>query len=440
MKKRKSLVLIAALAVVGLACITGGVSYALFNYYKKGTTENNVTSGKLTFRYDETKVKGIDMEEALPMLDKEGMILSKDGEYFDFTVSTNGSTKAMTYTILAEILDGSTLPTNTIKLYLTEIKDGKEEYAREGLNFKNINNACSISSNGTIKTYDDYNDSDENSQKEICSSYIDASDEAQIKTYRLRAWIDKKTDFSPEKNEDGTYKEDSDGNYIYPYNNKVIKIRVNVKATASSFDSMGNIGDLSPYCSKNSLNKFQCDAGSSIILPDNSKWLVITDYKTGDETISLLSTKYIDENGNYSDTQLNFYPDNTEEESMIDSMLETYSNKIKKILPNASVTVSLPTASMLGITDFDSETDDTYFYDSCDRYRNSENNICNGKYVLSDVYGKYQIHWWVDNNNLVSARRIFTNSNAYTSYQSIRPVISIPANYFEKNYENSKIL
>ena len=108
--KKKSLVLVAVLAVIGLACVIGGISYALFNYYKKGTIENDITTGKLTFRYDETWVKGIELKDAVPILDSEGVTLSEDGEYFDFTVSTKGNSKAMNYTILAEVLDSSTLP------------------------------------------------------------------------------------------------------------------------------------------------------------------------------------------------------------------------------------------------------------------------------------------------------------------------------------------
>lgn len=432
--KKKSLVLVAVLAVIGLACVIGGISYALFNYYKKGTIENDITTGKLTFRYDETGVKGIDLKNAVPILDSEGISLSKDGEYFDFTVSTKGNTKAMNYTILTEVLDSSTLPAETIKLYLTEIKDGKEEYAREQRDIRNPYGACSINKNGTIKTYTDYNDSDENNEKEICNGYFDASTDTQTKTYRLRAWIDKNTDFSPEKNEDGTYKEDSDGNYIYKYNNKTIKIRVNVKATASNYEIGGGLGDFAPSCSRNPNGVFQCDAGSNIILPDGSKWLVISDYTTGDETISLLSTKYIDENGDFSDTQIDYSPSNSTDESILNSMLETYSNKIKTVLPNTSVTVSLPSASMLGISDFDPNTDDTYFYDNCDKYRNTQYNRCSGKYVLSDKKGKYGIHWWVNNNDLTFGQVLVNSGVAYASYQSIKPVISIPASYFEANY------
>ena len=162
--------------------------------------------------------------------------------------------------------------------------------------------------------------------------------------------------------------------------------------------------------------------------------MVISDYTTGDETISLLSTKYIDENGDFSDTQIDYSPSNSTDESILNSMLETYSNKIKTVLPNTSVTVSLPSASMLGISDFDPNTDDTYFYDNCDKYRNTQYNRCSGKYVLSDKKGKYGIHWWVNNNDLTFGQVLVNSGVAYASYQSIKPVISIPASYFEANY------
>ena len=50
MKNKKSLVL-SVIAVVMLLVITIGVSYAFFSYTKKGTTENSIKTGTITFLY-----------------------------------------------------------------------------------------------------------------------------------------------------------------------------------------------------------------------------------------------------------------------------------------------------------------------------------------------------------------------------------------------------
>ena len=69
-----------------------GITYATFNYTKKGTKENSVTTSSISFRYKETN-DGITLTDALPMQDSEGKVMNKGtGEgkgYFDFEVATD---------------------------------------------------------------------------------------------------------------------------------------------------------------------------------------------------------------------------------------------------------------------------------------------------------------------------------------------------------------
>lgn len=407
--KRRNLILVAVLAVIGLACVIGGVSYALFNYYKKGTIENDVTTGKITFRYDETGVKGIDLQGATPILDKDGIELSNEGEYFDFTVSTKGTDKVIFYDIEAEMLADSTLPQDTVKLYLTEITDEKEKYAESGLK-----RACSIY-NSTVRNYSDYEDGTEKNGKKICDGYFNATTEEKTRKYRLRAWIDKNADFSPEKNEDGTYKEDENGDYIYPYNNKSIKIRINVKASAG-YETAAAVGDMmEPRCWTTS-----CTKGAKIKLPDNSEWLVAKEYDgNNDEFIYLLSTKYIDADSNYSDTPP-YVSINGSEDERKETVLKNYSNKMSTILTNTNVVVSLPSIELLGLSSRTFDEDDvTFLYPD-----NLSFELYNGNYTLSDKVGY---------KNLT-----IKNGFAVPSYDDIvnliKPLLSIPASYFNANH------
>lgn len=56
-KKRKEMIL-AILAVISIVIITTGVTYAFFNYVKKGSTENSMTTGNITFLYTEVSEVG----------------------------------------------------------------------------------------------------------------------------------------------------------------------------------------------------------------------------------------------------------------------------------------------------------------------------------------------------------------------------------------------
>ncbi|MCI5967099.1 MAG: hypothetical protein MRZ42_01785, partial [Tenericutes bacterium] len=90
MKSKKSL-LLSIIAVVMLLVITVGVSYAFFSYTKKGTTENSIKTGTITFLYTEvTGVgKGIKIEDALPMTDEQGKLQTGNGNVFEFKITSD---------------------------------------------------------------------------------------------------------------------------------------------------------------------------------------------------------------------------------------------------------------------------------------------------------------------------------------------------------------
>ena len=127
MKSKKEKMIILGLILV-IAVI--GVSYAAFNYVGLSETVNTITSDAIKMTYTESS-NVISMNGALPTTDKIGKVRLKEGEYFDFTISStitgnvniNYEISAKDVTTADRKIDGS-----NIKLYLTRIKeDGTEE-------------------------------------------------------------------------------------------------------------------------------------------------------------------------------------------------------------------------------------------------------------------------------------------------------------------------
>ena len=129
MDKRKEKVIILGLILLMIVAVVG-VSYAAFSYTDTGTKVNSITSGAITMTYTESD-NVISMDGALPTTDKTGTVRLKEGEYFDFTISStitgnvniNYEISAKDVTSSDRKIDGS-----NIKLYLTKItEDGSEE-------------------------------------------------------------------------------------------------------------------------------------------------------------------------------------------------------------------------------------------------------------------------------------------------------------------------
>ena len=127
MKKRENIIIIIVLVVIILAII--GVSYAAFNYSREGTTLNTITTGAIKMTYTEDD-NIISMSGALPTTDATGKVRLTEGEYFDFTISSeitgnvniNYEISAKDVTSSDRKIDGS-----NIKLYLTRLTDDGEE-------------------------------------------------------------------------------------------------------------------------------------------------------------------------------------------------------------------------------------------------------------------------------------------------------------------------
>ena len=84
-KKRENIVMLVLIVLMLVAII--GVSYAAFSFSKLGTKVNTITTGSITMTYEETD-NTISLSGALPTTDKTGMVRLNDGEYFDFSISS----------------------------------------------------------------------------------------------------------------------------------------------------------------------------------------------------------------------------------------------------------------------------------------------------------------------------------------------------------------
>ena len=179
-KKKENIVIIVLLIIMVIAII--GVSYAAFNYSKSGTKLNSITTGSITMTYTETS-NTITLNGALPTTDKTGKTRLNNGEYFDFTVSSeivgdvniNYEISAKDVTTSDKKIDGS-----NIKLYLTRLRDdGTEE---ELMSSETYNEEVSSNS---------YTGRPANEM----SLYTSSMNSSESNNYRLRMWVDE--DYNP---------------------------------------------------------------------------------------------------------------------------------------------------------------------------------------------------------------------------------------------------
>ena len=124
-RKQENIVIIAILVIMLLAII--GVSYAAFSFSQAGSVPNKITTGSITMTYTETD-NTISLSNALPTTDKTGTTRLKEGEYFDFTVSSEITGEVnINYEISAKEVGEGTIDGSNIKLYLTKLNGESEE-------------------------------------------------------------------------------------------------------------------------------------------------------------------------------------------------------------------------------------------------------------------------------------------------------------------------
>lgn len=116
------------LSVLGIAILivaVVGISYAVFATTLSGTKENTITTGTISMNYTEA-TNGILINNAMPMSDVNGKVLTGDNNVFDFTVSAAVSGAAtINYEVVAEkILNDNLIADSDIRLYLQKEESG----------------------------------------------------------------------------------------------------------------------------------------------------------------------------------------------------------------------------------------------------------------------------------------------------------------------------
>ena len=172
MKKKENIIIIVVLVVMILAIV--GVSYAAFSYGRTGSKVNSITTGSITMTYEETD-NTISLTGALPTTDKTGMVRLTEGEYFDFSISSEITGNVnINYEISAKEVGEGTIDGKYIKLYLTELVGGKEE----ALTLPEVYNEETSSNTYTGRPANEMS---------LYTSSMNSSEEHQ---YRLRMYVD----------------------------------------------------------------------------------------------------------------------------------------------------------------------------------------------------------------------------------------------------------
>ena len=180
-KTKKEIVIIGLILLMVIALI--GVSYAAFRFTGEGTKVNTITTGSITMTYEESD-NTINLTGALPTTDATGKTRLNQGEYFDFTVSSNITGDVnINYEISAKDVTDSNakkIDGSNIKLYLTRLTDDGEEelMTPETYNEESTSNSFTGRPSGEM------------------SLYTSSMNSSESNNYRLRMWVDE--DYNPQ--------------------------------------------------------------------------------------------------------------------------------------------------------------------------------------------------------------------------------------------------
>ena len=264
--KNKKMLLMGLVSLFVVAIISLG-TYAIWNS-ELLTGDSSITTGQIKMSYTETNE--ITMDNALPMKDEEGKVLT---DYFDFQVLSYVKTKGSDNTkrkidyniVLEPISVENALNDNEIKVYLTMIENGVETVVVEPTTIDQISDYI----------LNNHEDIFSNNKSEVVTSY------------RLRSWIDSKVDTS----------KFSDKKYSY-------KFRVNVNSGNSAFSSssvpLDESGANRPLLTSNMIPVYYDDASkewkkASTTKGDTSNKWYDYDNKMWANAVTVTEVSYIDD-------------------------------------------------------------------------------------------------------------------------------------------------
>ena len=177
-------ILLSILGVISLILITVGVSFAFFTYEKQVAIENKLNEGKISLIYSKNLYsdRGLSITSITPVDDSLGETFNSDKYVFDFRiVGDSAGNPEIPYEITLRKDVASLLEENNVKVYLTEIEEGKE-----------VESELTTSS-GQVKTFNVLSQTDvisasDEIEKTIYQGVIPANTSAYEKNFRLRIW------------------------------------------------------------------------------------------------------------------------------------------------------------------------------------------------------------------------------------------------------------
>lgn len=206
-KKTRVLLII---ALITLIITTVGMSIAFFSYVKEGYTSNELTAGTVKLHYDEVnkKGRGISITDALPVDDNNTAKVNEP--YFEFKIESESTNLDISYVVTARMSSDSDIELgDAVDIYTTEVDGSNETAVFGGIHkYNELEQVSKIPVNKYI-------------EKVIYSDTVSAGTTNNVRTFRLRMWVDSKINYIATPNP-------QTGEVEYPYNDKSMTLTVNV--------------------------------------------------------------------------------------------------------------------------------------------------------------------------------------------------------------------
>ena len=204
---KKGKIAVIGMFVLGMVVMTITGAVAWFSYSKNGTKTNSITSGTITFHYDEVS-QGLSLRDAMPMTDAQGKAQTN---YFEFDVTSDtSSTAQIPYYITVNKMTGSDSGLDSyIKVYLTKMVNGEEVPVT-------LTTGNQISKYSQLSGYANTKITIPATEKMLYKGLVPANSSNYKEIYRLRMWIDYGINMN--SNNDG----------VSPYNGSTYTLKVNV--------------------------------------------------------------------------------------------------------------------------------------------------------------------------------------------------------------------
>ena len=208
-------ILVVVFVILGVICLSLGAAYSWFTYSSTGTKTNSISSGTITFHYDE-KSQGLTLNDAVPLTDDQG---KGQNHYFEFDVtSKTSSTISIPYDITIRRSGTGTNMDSVVKVYLTKLIEENNEIIESPIELINGKTVVTVSELAQYINSSLNIDTTKNERK-LLTEEVPTNSNDYLETYRLRMWIDNDAQFIVQQEGQPDF---------YPYEGKTYTLKVNV--------------------------------------------------------------------------------------------------------------------------------------------------------------------------------------------------------------------